>query len=253
MAAGDLPPRIPQFPTSTVGPSSRNRQTFILSPSALSTSHHLRPLASLVNKSFSHSAVHGCPGKEFLPPSGRRLESPQQLVQEIGPDGFCVILLEDEQGGRVIGTASAKPYSHTKEGTVHGNEVNMMFKRQPVAVIATNGTAPTEAPDTDHLASEWEILAMAVDVDMQGQGIAGTLMESTVQEVRTRAAAASAAADDWEGEHSPKIVLMLSTMQELNERYYTKRGWTTTAVRRFEPGTANSRDGFGVAEMVKVL
>lgn len=46
---------------------------------------------------------------------------------------------------------------------------------------------------------------------------------------------------------------MLSSMQELNETYYAKRGWTTTGVRRFQPGTMGSRDGFGVVEIMKIV
>ncbi len=46
---------------------------------------------------------------------------------------------------------------------------------------------------------------------------------------------------------------MLSTMQDVNETYYLKRGFKTMDVKTFPPGTQGSRDGFSVAEMVKVL
>ena len=56
------------------------------------------------------------------------------------------------------------------------------------------------------------------------------------------------------GEKKKQIVLYLSTMQELNEGYYLRRGWTTTGLRRFDGGDVpGSPDGFGIVEMVKVL
>lgn len=50
-----------------------------------------------------------------------------------------------------------------------------------------------------------------------------------------------------------EVLLMLSSLQELNENYYKKRGWETSGVRRFEKGTMGSRDGFGVVEMMRVV
>ena len=50
-----------------------------------------------------------------------------------------------------------------------------------------------------------------------------------------------------------EILLMLSSLQELNESYYQKRGWSTTNIRRFPKGTMGSQDGFGVVEMMKVI
>lgn len=79
-------------------------------------------------------------------------------------------------------------------------------------------------------------------------------MEMTVRENRRRVAAESVVLeeDGWVGERG-KIVLLLSTMQELNEGYYAKRGWKATVLRRFPPGTMGSRDGFGVIEMMKII
>ena len=91
--------------------------------------------------------------------------------------------------------------------------------------------------------SRWELLAFGTDVSLMGQGLAGQLTELTNAEIRRRAAA----------EGKTKIVLMLSTMRDVNEPYYLKRGYKTMSVKTFPPGTQGSKDGFSVAEMVKVL
>ena len=216
------------------------RPTILSLSAELSKSPHLDALKTLLDDVFDWAHVSAIPGKEFLPDKMGRLQSgPQQLVSEIGPDGFCIVMFEGEIGGKVIATASAKPYKPTKAGESHGSEVNMMFKRAP-------GKDPMDADvvGTDiENQSRWELLAFATDITLMGQGIAGRLTDLTYAEIRRRAAA----------EGKGKIVLMLSTMQDLNEPYYLKRGFQTMSVRSFPPGTQGSRDGFSVAEMVRVL
>ena len=122
---------------------------------------------------------------------------------------------------------------------------------------------------------------MAAHPSLQGRGLASTLLGRVFEEIRTRAAAAAAASpppsvprptltkghqkriycteislgnDEGEvgkGKGKGKVMLMLSTMLELNESYHLKRGFVSTAVRRFEKGTVGSRDGFGVVEMMR--
>lgn len=91
-----------------------------------------------------------------------------------------------------------------------------------------------------------------MDLELQGRGLAKQLMDITVEEIRTRVARSGGGLSEEEGVGA-QILLLLSTMQELNETYYAKRGWTTTGLRRFPPGTSGSRDGFGVVEMMKIV
>ena len=221
------------------------RSTILLNSPELSTSSYLDPLRVLLDEVFTWCHTKGVPGKELLPASIGRLQSgPQQLVSEIGPDGFCIIMFDVEVGGRIIATASAKPYKPTKPGTTHGSEVNMLFKRKPVEDSNNKDTMDAEVVGSDiENQSRWELLAFATDVKLMGQGIAGQLTEMTHAEIRKRAAA----------EGKTKVVLMLSTMKELNEPYYLKRGYKTMSVNVFPPGTGGSKDGFSIAEMVKVL
>lgn len=183
---------------------------------------------------------------------------------------------EGKQEGRsdtVIATASAKPFippePHNKEsGREPASE--KLFKRQP---------------DTDNALAayaglpKWEIICTCVEPTLQGRGIAGQLMDLTIEEVKRRVVESKdggherrhggdgemngegtnhrkneeADADKTKENAEGELLLMLSSMQELNESYYAKRGWQTTGVRRFPPGTMGSRDGFGVVEMMKIV
>ena len=107
---------------------------------------------------------------------------------------------------------------------------------------------------------------MAVDPTLQGRGLATQLMNLTVDEIKRRcgsnlrdpsadqthtAPSDSGGAESTKIEKRKEVVLLLSTMKELNEDYYAKRGWTTTATREFPKGTLGSSEGFRVVEMFK--
>lgn len=158
---------------------------------------------------------------------------------------------------KVIGTASSKPYlgpkvddTEKKGGKSGASDATALFKRQP----------GTEKELAEHAGlPKWEILVTVVDVKLQGRGLAQQLMDITIGEIRRRVAAQQRGTaregdkiEESEGSRG-QILLLLSTMQELNEGYYAKRGWTTTGLRRFEKGTMGSRDGFGVVEMMRVI
>ena len=162
----------------------------------------------------------------------------------------------------VIATASAKPYvppePYNNEAGI-GEASEKLFKRQPGTDNAL--AAYAELP-------KWEILCMCVEPTLQGRGIAGQLMGLTVEEIKRRVVEGTKEAQESENAQKDingedrngtdekakgEVLLMLSSMQELNEAYYAKRGWQTTGVRRFPPGTMGSRDGFGVVEMMKVV
>lgn len=231
------------------------RPTILLNSPELSQSPRLSRLRDLLDTVFRDAHINGCPGKILLPDSVGRLEAgPQQLVSELGPDGFCIIMFADDTGAdKIIACACAKPYKPTKAGETHGSAVNMMFKRPPVSEDESTSGHHDDAglvPGLDRAAqSRWELLAFAVAVEFQGQGIAGKLTRMCVAEIRRRAEAA------FRGKGQagrPRIVLMLSSLQELNEAYYLKRGWTRTAIRTMPQGTGGG-DSFSIVEMVKVL
>lgn len=180
---------------------------------------------------------------------------------------------QERKGETVIATASAKPFVPPEpDNNEFGREnASELFKRQPGTDNAL--AAYAELP-------KWEILCVVVEPTLQGRGIAGQLMGLTIEEIKRRVvdgknegykrrhggnggingeannSQKNIKAEDDDGKKGKgkgELLLMLSSMQELNESYYAKRGWQTTSVRRFPPGTMGSRDGFGVMEMMKVV
>ena len=235
---------------------ARQTSSIILDSSSLAKSDYLTPLAELLNDAYSNGHVHGS-DKQLLPKETLRLQSgPQQLVDEMGSDGFCVMLLEDpgsKEAGlkKILASGCAKPFKQSVEGVTHGSATNMMFKRAPASP-----TSPTEIEDPG--VSKWELLAFGTDLGYQGQGLAGQITKLVCTDIKRRVDEAAKALGSVNGNLSgtnrtPKIVLLLTTMQELNEEYYKRRGWTTTKTMRYAPGVGGSRDGFGIVEMMKPL
>lgn len=175
-------------------------------------------------------------------------------------------------GMTLIATVSAKPYVPTKpEGM--GERAHLLFKRPPpdASKPETNSQRGKSDDDDEERWPQWEILANAVHPSLQGRGLASALLEQVIGEIKSRASSSTSPTppaqhhrNSVNGDGDPetentrgeavgkgKVMLMLSTMLEINESYYLKRGFVTTAVRRFEPGTMGSRDGFSVAEMMR--
>ena len=237
-------------------------------PSSLLTSPHLPALFSLINHCFDHG--HNKDGRSLLPPSDlARLQTHDQLGEEVGPDGFIFIMLQQQpspqagdlekeayqhakekgfispQGNqRVIGSASAKPYKIPKEIKKLGGAAEL-FKRLPPS--ASENQNDDDTP-------QWEILAMVVDPALQGRGLASHFLNLTIDEIKRRCRSSSAEAnvdEKDEREKKKEVMLLLSTMAILNETYYAKRGWTTTSSKSFPKGTGGSRDGFSVVDMYR--
>ena len=286
--------------TTPALPANLTTRTQLLSPVSLNASPHLPALFKLINHCFNIS--HNPPGHSYLPYSPTsRLEIHIQLSEEIGPDGFTIIMLaqdtstqvhgeeaeegeEGKQEGKsdtVIATASAKPYippapNNNDEAGREETASEKLFKRQPSTdnALAAYAALP-----------KWEILCMVVEPTLQGRGIARQIMGLTIEEIRRRVVEEPKRGYDGDGgmngrekidrggngkgdddndddsgrkekekkREKGEVLLMLSSMQELNETYYAKRGWEKSGVRRFPPGTMGSRDGFGVVEMMKVV
>ena len=188
---------------------------------------------------------------------------------------------EEPKSNTVIATASAKPYIPPAANHNNNAGSEKLFKRQPGTDNAL--AAYAELP-------KWEILCMVVEPRLQGRGIAGHLMSLIIQEIKRRVRmmenetendhvrGGGKGGDDDEndeergkeggfdeakeggyeggkrkGKGKGEVLLMLSSLQELNESYYQKRGWSTTNIKRFPKGTMGSQDGFGVVEMMKII
>ena len=244
-------------------PTFPDARTIILTISDLADSPHFPALYSLENEAFNHAHMYGVSGKQFL--NQGRFTQPQDMLDEIGPDGFCMIMFEHGgENAEIIGSISAKPFTiATQKPETNGDQhPRLLFKRAPPEKIDEVVEGET--------GEKWELLAMAVALRVKGKGVAGLLMEECIEEIRREIAlAAEADTDSMEavikrgeggmangpGEkgEDKKIVLYLSTLQDINEGYYLRRGWRTTSVKRVEKGTAGAIDGFGIVEMIKVV
>lgn len=89
----------------------------------------------------------------------------------------------------------------------------------------------------------WEIICNAVHPDYQKQGLAAQLYDAMMKEIRSR--------ESPREDH--RVHLVITTMKEPNEVYYHKRGFVTTAEKRFEPGYGDSEVGFSVVEMEMIV
>ncbi|KAL9603533.1 MAG: hypothetical protein Q9179_002150 [Wetmoreana sp. 5 TL-2023] len=235
-----------QDPTSES--HSQHRRTYplttrLLSSPSLSASPYFPDLVNVINRAFSHSHVHGA-GYEIFPSALKRLWKPEQLGAELGSEGFCIIAFSSEGDGghgRLVGTASAKPYHAQKAREGAGGELNLMFKRS----VANKVVDSSETRDEEALPT-WELLAMAVEPDLQGQGISTQLLGLALEEIKRRVAAETRIAKNG-------VRIFISTMKELNEEYYLKKGWMTTDERRFPRGIAGSTNAFTIVDMVRTI
>ena len=211
-----------------------NSRTILLPTAELEASPYFLPLVELENIAFNNVHVLGIEGKQFLPGTQGRFAYPEQFLEEMGPDGFC--LLSIAEGGEIIGTISAKPFHVGPVSVQKHTHPNKMFKR-------------TVGVENEEGVKGWELIASCVALRVKGKGLASWLMGESVKEIWKRSREA------WkvEGKGQGKLKLYISTMQETNESYYVRRGFRTTNVIEVPPGVMESRDGFHIAEMVKEL
>ncbi|KAL8896356.1 MAG: hypothetical protein Q9207_007744 [Kuettlingeria erythrocarpa] len=219
----------------------------------------LPSLTALINLCYSVSHTGG-PHGDYLPYAYQRLQTSTALVDEVGKDGFIFILTtqtpEDEQ--KLIASASAKPFRELEHDELaQGSELATSFKRRAAAPgldaaarfeppqTATSGDAAVavESSKEGNELPKWEIVCNVVHPEYQRRGIAAQMYEALVKEMRKRVSA--------QGDQD--VHLVITTMKEINEVYYQKRGFVTTGERRFEKGVGGSEVGFSVVEMEKIV
>ena len=118
-------------------------------------------------------------------------------------------------------------------------------------------TVPMPVPEG---CQAWEVRLMAVDLSVQRRGVAAWMMKCLEAEVRRKAQEVAAAAVLHTGaqqngmvDEELKIQLRLSTLREINEAFWMKRGFRTTGEKKMPPGCWGSPNGFTVLEMAKDL
>ena len=235
---------------------STTLRTYSITSLEADHAHLLPQLTTLINLcySVSHtSSAHGI----LLPYSSKRLQTDTSLIGEVGKDAFVLVLsIQNSEGQEEpIATATAKPFKELgPTDLVQGNELLKHFKRRAAAptsasLKANQNLGSSSGPDTVTSpgqvtdAPKWEIVCNVVHPHYQKRGIAAQMFDALVKEIRTR--------ESESGQR--RIHFVITTMKELNENYYQKRGFVTTREQRFDKGVGGSEVGFSVVEMEKIV
>ncbi|MCJ1353962.1 MAG: hypothetical protein MMC33_003949 [Icmadophila ericetorum] len=217
-------------------------EVHLLSNARLTQFPLLCQVLSVINQAFTSCHVVGT--KEYFPPNQPRIRSPQELVEDLGPDCFTIVVtqsmeeLTDSQSldlnrhlilRRVLGTASCRPFIRPR----------VVMNVEPAPISPWVPKVALEKLD-DPSVSQWELKLMAVDPSLQRQGLASKMIDLVIEEIKRRV-----------GGGKREVWMVFTTMKEFNEAYYSKRGCVSVSETVIEPGTRNSRDGFTILEMAK--
>lgn len=222
------------------GPMIKHQPTTIalLTHPQLADSQFLALLPPLMNPAFKIS--HTTSG--VLPAEVDRLQSKTQMLQELGSDA-CTYLLYSTLASTsktiptLLATASFQPF--TGGFRTEMSKEAKSFKNAPVAL-----------PE-GFIA--WELKLMVVEPQVQNQGVASKLLSIIEAEVQRRARAIGEARADRGESPVKETQLKLSTIREINEEFFLKKGFKVVGEKKHPPGTYGSKTGFTTSDLVKVL
>ena len=223
------------------GPMIKHQPTTIalLIHPQLADSQFLALLPPLMNPAFKIS--HTTSG--VLPAEIDRLQSKTQILQELGSDA-CTYLLYSTLASTssktiptLLATASFQPF--TGGFPTEMSKEAKSFKNAPVAL-----------PE-DFIA--WELKLMAVEPQIQNQGVAPKILSIIEAEVQKRARAIGEARAGRGESPVRETQLKLSTIREINEDFFLKKGFQVVGEKKHPPGTYGSKTGFTTSDLVKVL
>ncbi|KAI7545838.1 hypothetical protein KC331_g5979 [Hortaea werneckii] len=228
-------------------------------------------LFQMINRSFSQSHAHSSKtgGRPLIPAHLDRLNSPEEFLAQVGSDeGTFVYIItytsSDGGAGDVpVATAGAHRYDAPvleTTGEEEGGEAGQgrkVFRRvglpQRAMEVAGSGV------DVDC----WELKVMAVDVEAQGQGLASYLMRLVDDEVKKRFWSLGGVNGDGNapaqgiesnlGAGRRRLFMLLTTLKEINEDLYARRGYQKDYETWHAPGTLGSETGFTVVHMSREM
>jgi GNAT superfamily N-acetyltransferase len=163
-----------------------------------------------------------------------RLQSHGQLVQELSGPGMFTYVITYTGTDTVIGVASAKRYKVISS---------------PPAELGIQKRAFTRIGASEPNTEGFELSSMAVSPSLQRQGLAGFLMTLVEEEVKRRFLIARADT----GPPDLGLVMLLTTVKEINSKFYTRRGYSLDYETSHEAGFLGSESGFSVAHMSKKI
>ena len=163
----------------------------------------------------------------------KRYNAPSELVEDMGRDGilfitFATTTKQSDEDPRPIATTGYKPWSDTFD---LGEKLKASFT---VTDYPEQHKLPDDIP-------RFEIKAVTVDPEFRSQGLASHLLAKVTQEI-------------FEGVRSKggrRVRLMVSIFKEINEGYWTAKGFVKLTEMRFDVGTVGSLTGFSSLEMYR--
>nr|OQO19714.1 hypothetical protein B0A51_12774 [Rachicladosporium sp. CCFEE 5018] len=212
----------------------------VYTPSTLHFWSHTAAWTEMMNLAFfiAHSSTKTMPGEVA------RFQTETQFINELGSQEgtFIAVLAFDQPDGEpydgIIGTAAAKRYAPPTGALPPKSQQGETFSRS------------TESFATFEGAELWELRHMGIRPDLQGRGLAGYLMKFCEEEVQRLFDARKAKGEVVDG---MGLVMLLTTLKEINETFYAKRGWKWDEEKKFGKGWMGSEAGFSVAHMSKRL
>jgi hypothetical protein len=162
-------------------------------------------LRDMINVSFRDQALNP------LGKVGLRLDTERQLVDELGPNGITVIAFDQ---GKVVGTASVKPWVSDKEtwkpvGEYTNFEAGQVFKSE----------SPFEGD------FELSVVAIKAGEQYRKKGMGEILISACEREILA----------NWELTRAPRI--MIRTIREFQGQYWLRRGFKVIGEKYCPPST----------------
>lgn len=218
-------------PQSHPGPLVHNKPTTVTLYESrdLEAAGLIPGLHDLINDAFAIS--HNRSGTMLA--SSLRLQSHRQLVLELSGSGTFTYVITYAGTNTVIGVASAKRYKSTAS-------------RQP-AKMDVPKSAFTRTGASEPSTEGFELSSMAVSPSLQRQGLAGLLMNLVEAEVKRRFLITRAET----GNPDLGLVMLLTTVKEINWEFYTRRDYQPDYETFHGPGWYGSENGFTVVHMSK--
>jgi len=218
-------------PQSRPGPLVHNRPTTVTLYASrdLEAAGLVPGLHDLINDAFA--ASHNRSGS--MSAGALRLQSHRQLVLELSGPGTFTYVITYAGENTVIGVASGKRYKSTAS------------RQTPRMDVPKSAFTRTGASDPN--AEGFELSSMAVLPSLQRQGLAGLLMSLVETEVKRRFLVTRAET----GPPDLGLIMLLTTVKEINWVFYTRRGYQADYETFHGPGWLGSEEGFTVVHMSK--
>ncbi|KAM0709542.1 hypothetical protein Q7P35_003581 [Cladosporium inversicolor] len=215
-------------PQSHPGPLVYNKPTTVTLYASrdLEAAGLIPGIHDLINDAFA--ASHNRSG--IMAAGASRLQSHRQLVLELSGPGTFTYVITYTGTNTVIGVASGKRYKST-----------------PLSQISVEKSAFTRTGAGEVNTEGFELSSMAVSPSIQRQGLAGLLMNLVEEEVKRRFLITRTET----GPPDLGLVMLLTTVKEINCEFYTRRDYRADYETFHGPGFLGSEVGFTVVHMSK--